>query len=503
MDVEHIISDPWWALDQSTVDLMKASLATLLTSPRSPHPDAPPLPLSPREVEKWRRLMRAVDRGYVKQLRRRRLKAKQEAGVRGEEVDLLERSGSAGDLSISVDYGPLSPTLSVSAGSPLSPSLPSHCYLVPPVPPFIPVPSPSTLSFWQQQVIPRFSAMQYHPLTLRQWSKEGIPAACRWEVWTRKLPRDPSTPEDTFARYWRGERGGEGEEEKTDAPDLSQPSTQRSSSTSSRSTPSSPSSPSTPLPDTVHAFSLPAVALTAAESSIQHTLEDSSANSSISNDLVRMFDGEHLEDLELLDGVRAAMGLPPLFSSLHSLLATFAAYEPDTSYVQGMSYMACLLLLYLPVVDAFTALCSLLRHDWYSSYAHMNVTAMQSRCSMFALTLSQNRPRLAVHLTSLPPDTYFIEWMVTFYIPLLSFAFTSALFDLYLLKGEEVIHRVGVALLTLGEEELLSCSVMECSQWLRGGMKDEGVDEEEVWRLMMAVDIPPIAKAFFQSKAHT
>ena len=515
--VEHIISDPWWQLDQDTVDLVRQTLLTLLTPPRSPFArDEPPLPLSPREVDKWRRLMASVDKGYVKQLRRRRLRAKQEAGVRGEEVDAiarLDRSGSAVDLSVHVDPAPpQSPSLS--ASSPLSPGVPGHCFMVPPIPPFIPAAAPSTLSFWQQQVIPRWATMETHSLTQRLWGKEGIPALCRWDVWSRKLGREGggSSSEREFRKCWRGERVDVEEEEKGEEPDdngsprrpvdPSDPSLRdRHSTSSNASTPSSPSSPSTPLPDTVHAFSLPAVALTAAESSIHNTLSDDSAahsrRASIQNDLLRMFDPEHLADLDALDGLRASLSLPPVFSSLHSLLATFAYYQPETSYVQGMSYMSLLLLLYMPVVDAFAALCALIKHDWYDAYTNMNVAAMQSRCRAFSALLHHNRPRLALHLQALPPDTYFIEWMLTFYIPLLSFAFTSALFDLYLLRGEEVIYRAGVALLMLGEAELLSMPVLECSQWLRGGMKDAGVDEEQLWRVMTTVDFPPLTKAFF------
>ena len=465
--------------------------------------------------------MKAVDKGYVKQLRRRRLKAKRNAGVKGEEVDALQRSGSATDLSITVDP----PSPSPSATSPRSPSLPSHCFMIPPLPPWLPMPTISTLSFWQQQVIPRWDVMQSHPLTLRQWSKEGIPAPCRCEVWARKLPLEHDRRgEALFRQYWRGERV-EVEEEKGEGggddgvttprkrrADSVVPSPRRSGSTvsspsSAGSTPSSPSSPSTPLPDTVHAFSLPAVALTAAETSIATTLDDTaltqSRRASIHNDLIRMFDADHLEDLDALDVVRGAAGLPPIFSTLHSLLATFAFYQPETSYVQGMSYMVLLLLLYLPPVDAFTCLCSLLTHDWYDAYTHMNVTAMQSRCAIFTQCLTHIRPRLASHLSSLPPDTYFIEWMLTFYIPLLSFAFTSALLDLYLLKGEEVIYRTGLALLLLGESTLLTLSAMEASHWLRGGLKDDGVDEEQLWRIMLALDLPPPARAFFASKEKT
>ena len=134
----------------------------------------------------------------------------------------------------------------------------------------------------------------------------------------------------------------------------------------------------------------------------------------------------------------------------------------------------------------------------------MNVTAMQSRCQLLQSVLRHNLPALASHLVQLPPDCYFIEWMLTFYVQLLSFASTSRLMDAYLLHGEEVIYRTAVALLMAGERRLLGMDLGGCSQWLRGGMKEDGqgIDEDELWRLMAKVNLPPTSKAFFsKSKA--
>ena len=134
----------------------------------------------------------------------------------------------------------------------------------------------------------------------------------------------------------------------------------------------------------------------------------------------------------------------------------------------------------------------------YAAYVSMNVTAMQARCQLLSSLLRHNLPQLASHLVQLPPDCYFIEWMLTFYVSLLSFTFASRLMDAYLLQGEEVIYRVAIAVLWLGEKRLLAMELGECSQWLRGGMKEdgEGVNEDELWRLMAKVDIPPVSQAF-------
>ena len=338
-----------------------------------------------------------------------------------------------------------------------------------------------------------------------------------------RLGNEKAVTEAMFRKHWRGSdipADNTKEEMKGDesAPAVSTPNGRPRAGTlsgvastpSSTSDPSSPSTPTTPLPDTIHAFSLPAVALLAAESSLSNQLSAlhatdqllpaaESSRDHIHNDLIRMFDEAHLDDIDGVDQQRRDDDLPPLMSTLHALLATFAAYAPESSYVQGMNYMLSLLMLYMSPYESFVALNSLLTHDWYAAYLSMNVTAMQARCQLLSSLLRHNLPQLANHLNQLPPDCYFIEWMLTFYVALMSFTFTSRLMDAYLLQGEEVIYRAGIALLWAGEKRLLAMDLGECSQWLRGGMNEDGagVDEDEVWRLMAKVDIPPASQGVF------
>ena len=375
--------------------------------------------------------MRHVDRGYVKQLRRRRLRDKQRMGVRGEEVDdiaRLERSMSGSTSGGSGERLDDSPSLSTSFLSLSSTCpLPSYCFVEPPVPFFVPESSPSTVSFWSDQVLPRWAEMSHHVLTVRLWSREGIPAGCRAEVWRTRLGNKKGVTDSVFRQHWRGSptsevegkedtKGDEYESEVASAVsavfshngkariDSSPRVTSPSSATSA---PSSPGSPTTPLPDTIHAFSLPAVAMLAAEQSLSNQLtqlqdDQLSAPSDrdhIHNDLIRMFDERHLEDIDDVDEQRQAAELPPLMSTLHAVLATFAAYAPESSYVQGMNYMLCLLLLYLSPYDAFVALNSLLTHDWYAHSPQLTHRCSATDCCQPNTPAAVVRP----YFTGTPP----------------------------------------------------------------------------------------------------
>ena len=50
----------------------------------------------------------------------------------------------------------------------------------------------------------------------------------------------------------------------------------------------------------------------------------------------------------------------PYFDKLHSVLGAYACYRPDVGYVQGMSFIAALFLLYLDPADAFICFANLL-----------------------------------------------------------------------------------------------------------------------------------------------
>jgi TBC1 domain family member 14 len=50
----------------------------------------------------------------------------------------------------------------------------------------------------------------------------------------------------------------------------------------------------------------------------------------------------------------------PYYNTLHSLLGAYVCYRPDVGYVQGMSFIAAVLILNLEPADAFVCLANML-----------------------------------------------------------------------------------------------------------------------------------------------
>ena len=58
----------------------------------------------------------------------------------------------------------------------------------------------------------------------------------------------------------------------------------------------------------------------------------------------------------------------PYHEALHDVLGAYACYRPDIGYVQGMSFLAAVLLLNLEAPDAFVCLANILNRPSYVAF---------------------------------------------------------------------------------------------------------------------------------------
>lgn len=84
----------------------------------------------------------------------------------------------------------------------------------------------------------------------------------------------------------------------------------------------------------------------------------------------------------------------PMNEQLRILLETYCFYRPDVGYVQGMSYLAGHLLLYLEPYTAFVCFANLLNSAYFLAFLKMDRDAMQARYRIFAQLFEQNVPQL-------------------------------------------------------------------------------------------------------------
>jgi hypothetical protein len=72
--------------------------------------------------------------------------------------------------------------------------------------------------------------------------------------------------------------------------------------------------------------------------------------------------------------------------------------RPDIGYVQGMSYIAGLILLYLDPYHTFLLLTNMISSPSILPIFRMSEEALQTRCQIFRMLLKYNIPQLCDHL---------------------------------------------------------------------------------------------------------
>ena len=118
------------------------------------------------------------------------------------------------------------------------------------------------------------------------------------------------------------------------------------------------------------------------------------------------------EHLTLFDKYIFVMQGGPYNQMLHDVLGAYACYRPDVGYVQGMSFLAGVLLLNMEASDAFICLANLLNRSSYMAFFRVDHTLMSPYFATFTALLQEYLPRVHAHFVQMEfsPEYYLIEW---------------------------------------------------------------------------------------------
>jgi len=147
-------------------------------------------------------------------------------------------------------------------------------------------------------------------------------------------------------------------------------------------------------------------------------------------------------------------------AKLRSVLVAYARRDPSVGYVQGMGFVAAMLLVFVEeAVEAFWCLCALvetlLPPDFYSA----TLLGLRIELAVFADLLALKMPKLAAHLDrhAVSPELFATRWYVAIFANALPVETTLRVWDAFLHGGIKVLHRVSLSLLRVAEPRLLSC----------------------------------------------
>ncbi|XP_034532129.1 TBC1 domain family member 14 [Notolabrus celidotus] len=158
----------------------------------------------------------------------------------------------------------------------------------------------------------------------------------------------------------------------------------------------------------------------------------------------------------------------PYHDVLHSILGAYTCYRPDVGYVQGMSFIAAVLILNLDTADAFIAFANLLNKPCQMAFFRVDHSLMLTYFSAFEVFFEENLPKLFAHFkkNSLTPDIYLIDWIFTLYSKSLPLDLACRVWDVFCRDGEEFLFRTALGLLRLYQDVLTCMDFIHMAQFL-------------------------------------
>ncbi|XP_059488575.1 TBC1 domain family member 14-like [Neocloeon triangulifer] len=158
----------------------------------------------------------------------------------------------------------------------------------------------------------------------------------------------------------------------------------------------------------------------------------------------------------------------PYYDVLHSLLGAYVCYRPDVGYVQGMSFIAAVLILNLEPADAFVCFANMLNRPCQRAFFCLDEAAIAAYFATYNDLLAENLPHLSRHFTqqALTPDLYLLDWMYTMFSRSMPLDLTCRVWDLYLRDGEEFLFRAALGVLHLYQDTLKEMDFVRGSQFL-------------------------------------
>lgn len=145
-----------------------------------------------------------------------------------------------------------------------------------------------------------------------------------------------------------------------------------------------------------------------------------------------------------------------LYCQLRLLLESFVLLRPDVGYVQGMGYLAAMLLLYIrDDFDAFACFANLMCRDSLRAFYTFNLPVIEAYFRVFDILLRERLPRVAMQLdeAQIPYSQFLIDWMYTVFTRCLPLDVASRVWDMFLVEGDTALFQVSLALLHHLESE--------------------------------------------------
>eukprot|EP00944_MAST-04C_sp_MAST-4C-sp1_P004500 g4500.t1 len=147
---------------------------------------------------------------------------------------------------------------------------------------------------------------------------------------------------------------------------------------------------------------------------------------------------------------------------LKEVLATYCFYRPDCGYVQGMSFLAAMLLLQLGIEDpykTFVLLVNIMRRDDGKLLKFYKLDPKENNeiFRKFEVVLESRLPVVSMHLkkVGITPDMYLLPWWITIFSKYLGLDLAVRVWDGYMVFGTPYLTQVALGILNICRNDIL------------------------------------------------
>ncbi len=145
-----------------------------------------------------------------------------------------------------------------------------------------------------------------------------------------------------------------------------------------------------------------------------------------------------------------------LNSDLERVLCAYIVHAPQVGYVQGMSFVVAMLLLYLDDSEALSCFVNLLKRRGIGEFYHLQKEALDAYVNCFDYFFEQSLPLLYHHLKreGLSSDMFLLDWHLTLFVKPLPLDCAARVWDIFLGADETYGLRIALGILRLFAPEL-------------------------------------------------
>lgn len=183
-------------------------------------------------------------------------------------------------------------------------------------------------------------------------------------------------------------------------------------------------------------------------------------------------------------------GESPLGMDLRNMLEAYAFHRPDVGYVQGMSYLACIILLYVDGYSAFVCFANLIERHMFLDLFRLERKSIDLYLQTYDEMLHDHCPLVHRHFRrcNVSHEVYMIDWLLTLYTRCLPLDLAARVWDIFMVDGDLSLFRVAIGLMRLYRDEILRMDMEGLLRFLTHIPDD--VQEDRLFDCILSTDIP-------------